>query len=681
MPPIALQSLVPRIGLPRFSPAALSAIFLAALAILVLVANHRRPINRIWALVLFFSALWQGGVALAFFYPGSFFLRFAVFFGACSICAVGLLKETIVSPWRSLQSRLKRIRLQLALLPLFFLAFSKWWLVPFSNARGPYERGLIFLALDVITILWISTLLLHGVHLIYQKKVTGIARSELIALVVLLASGSISYIGTFIFGGMLNIIHAPWRASSILVAGLSVVTVLLIRNEIFDIRDFRKGFVLLSTRGLIYIVICFLCIAFLFELREMTVLSRFALGIALILSLVTLPIFDRKLRRLVDRQFISHDFLEAQGAINPLIAETKQPSDLHSGLVGVLERWSDGSPKVFLSDAFFITSWPAEPIPNDLLQHLAERKWTTPEIIDRQGSRQAFLRYLLNNHIAAAVCFTAQSGERLIAAFETRMSQRPFASRELREAHELLGFMQLSLSFAKVNRKLLGTERINFYAQYAPQFAHELRNGLYLQNQLLRAIAEGRSADVLPSDAKAGLERIEQIDRLCDHFLNIRALYDRPIREIDLRELLLKSIDEKTLRFMAGTQIVFRTSIRTPPNLHALANPDLFGMAVHNLLKNAVEALENIERPRTVEINATMHLEKVHLLIHDNGPGLPKERERDPFVPSLSYKRSGMGLGLAIARDCIEAMGGTIGVRLSSPEGTCFEITLNCSRS
>jgi len=676
-----MQTFSGHTSLPRLQPAALSSVFLVTLAILVLIANHRRPINRIWALLLLFLALWQGGIAMTYWYSNHIFLRLAVIFGACGICTGGLLKETIISPWRSLRNRLRRISLQLALLPLYFLSFTKWWLIPKAATKDVYERGPFFWLLDGIGFLWLTTLLLHSVRLIRNKKVLGIARSELIALVVLITSGFITYIGTFVVGGILNIAHASWRAPTILVAGLSVVTVLLVRNEIFDIRDFRKGFVLLSARALVYIAIGFLCIAFLSGLGQITVFSRLVLGMALISALVTLPIFDRKLGQLVDRQFVSQDFLDAQGAINVLIEKPQLPSDLHSQFVDALVRWSDGSPNVFLSDAFFIAPWPSAPIPASLLQHLVERKWSTPEILDRQGSREEELVYLLVHQVAAIVCVTGQSGDKLVAAFETRRSQRPFVSRELREAHELLRLIQLGLSFAKVSRKLLGSERLNFYAQYAPQFAHELRNGLYLQNQLLRAIAEGRNQDVLPSDARIGLERIEQVDRLCDHFLNVRALYDRPICEVDFKETLQKTIDAAASHFMKNAQVVLRTNILTPPNLCALANPELLSMAVHNLLKNAVEALENVDRPRAIEISATVHLETVHLLIRDNGPGLSDTRMRDPFTPGLSYKRRGMGLGLAIARDCIEAMGGTIGVRLSDSDGTCFEITLNCVTS
>ena len=108
--------------------------------------------------------------------------------------------------------------------------------------------------------------------------------------------------------------------------------------------------------------------------------------------------------------------------------------------------------------------------------------------------------------------------------------------------------------------------------------------------------------------------------------------------------------------------------------------PDI-RMAIHNLIKNAVEALMVVESDRNIDFAATLQLERVHLSIADNGPGLPADRRHEPFAPGLSHKGGGMGLGLAVARDCIEAMGGTIGVRTSGPHGTCIEITLRCVHS
>ena len=94
--------------------------------------------------------------------------------------------------------------------------------------------------IDTISFLWIVALLIYSLRLIRHNKVLGIGRSELIALVVLITSSLVTYTGTFVFGGILNITHASWRAPSVLVVGLSVVTVLFLRNEMFDLGTIER---------------------------------------------------------------------------------------------------------------------------------------------------------------------------------------------------------------------------------------------------------------------------------------------------------------------------------------------------------------------------------------------------------------------------------------------------------
>jgi len=395
-------------------------------------------------------------------------------------------------------------------------------------------------------------------------------------------------------------------------------------------------------------------------------------------ALTCLPFLDSKLRRFVTRGFESQDFLTAQAATNALIEQAHDTSSLHAHFVEVLRRWS-GSSAIFLSDASHAASWPTQPIPTALLSHVSEHKWTTPEILDRLSTTPPdVFDYTVDHQVAAIVCYTAQSGDRLMAAFKVRESRRAFLSRELREAHELLRTMQFGLSFVHMSQRLRGNERLNFYAQYAPQFAHELRNSLYFPTQLLRAVEAGRAIDVRSHDARTGLERITQVDRLCDHFFNAGALFNQPVQPIDFADALTTILDRAAAQFGAAADVELRFNCPVQKSLQVRANVDLLSMALLNLLKNSVEAMAATAQPRLIDLTVSLQFERLHLFIRDTGPGLPEDRKLHPFSPGISHKRKGMGLGLSIARDCIEAMGGTIGLRSTGPEGICFEITLNC---
>src|SRR5205814_2013302 len=68
--------------------------------------------------------------------------------------------------------------------------------------------------------------------------------------------------------------------------------------------------------------------------------------------------------------------------------------------------------------------------------------------------------------------------------------------------------------------------------------------------------------------------------------------------------------------------------------------------------------------------------EKVMLAVRDTGSGmLPKVRD-SIFEPLFTTKRSGTGLGLAVAKQVIERHGGTIHVETAPGEGTTFFLLL-----
>ena len=456
-----------------------------------------------------------------------------------------------------------------------------------------------------------------------------------------------------------------------------MATILFVRSEILDLRDIRKAAILCLIRTFFYFGTAFLCISLLSNIADLPGSKVLGCSIFIAGILLGLPLIDRQLRRLINRGFESHDFLTAQTSTNALIEQSHGTGDLHADFVAILQRWS-GSSAIFLSDATHVAPWPSKSIPTELLTYVAEHKWTTPEILDRLSSTSSGIYdYVVDHHVAAIVCYTAQSNDRLIVAFKTRNSRRAFLSRELRETYELLRTMQLGLSFVHLSQRLRGTERLNFYAQYAPQFAHELRNSLYLPTQLLRALEAGRAIDVLSTDAQAGLERITQVDRLCDHFFNAGALFNQPIKSIGFIEALTTILERARSQFGAATSMEIQFNDPIHKSFQVRANVDLLGMALFNIIKNSVEAMATTPNPRRISLTSSLHLKKLHLAICDTGPGLPEDRRLTPFNPGMSYK-GGMGLGLSIARDCVEAMGGTIGIRSTGPEGTCFEITLNC---
>ncbi len=659
--------------LPSAMPAAAAATLALFLSALIVAADSRRPLNRLWAGVLLLTCLWQASITFAHWTSPAAFVRFALFFGAVGVCALSLLEETIATPWKSIRSSLWHIRFQVAFLPIFVLAFTRWYL----PLHRPHQHNPIFWTLNGTVILWCVGLVVRGIHLTRKRKIVGAARNDMLAFVVLAgamaAAAAVTFFSRYVLGSPIG----PWLAPLLVVGALGIVAWMTVCQEIVDLKDFRRGAISWGLRG----AICFaIGVGTIFIVSQVGIDAgpkRLAYALVLTLVLLCLPVFDGWMRGILDRRFASRNFATAGAAISPLV-ENAQASDLPDRFRDVLRRWSDGSPQVFLSGAGSVAPWPPERVLARLLPLATERGWITPEILDRGGSfgREA-LDEMIEHQVAAVVSFIAGSGDRLTAVFQTRTSLRPFVTRELKEARQLLRMMQLGFAVVHLRQKLRGHERLNLYSQYVPRLVSQLRRGLMHQRQLLSAIAEGRWSEVSPADAKAGLAGLAQVDRLCTHFFDVGSVFNQPVARIELGQLLAEVVEQSRSQFGDDAGAEIRLIASEVESAEVFANRELFRTAVLNLVKNAVEAVSHRREERVVVVGASRRTEGVHVIVQDSGPGLPAERQEEPFRPGESEKLGGMGLGLAIARDCIEAMGGTIGIQRSGPAGTCFEITLN----
>jgi signal transduction histidine kinase len=107
-----------------------------------------------------------------------------------------------------------------------------------------------------------------------------------------------------------------------------------------------------------------------------------------------------------------------------------------------------------------------------------------------------------------------------------------------------------------------------------------------------------------------------------------------------------------------------------------LADPDALELVLHHLLDNASKYGD----PSSIELTAVRASDEVHLIVSDAGPGIgPEDRERmfERFVRGReTLAVPGLGVGLAFARECVEAMGGTVRYEPGVPRGARFIVAL-----
>jgi two-component system sensor kinase FixL len=95
-----------------------------------------------------------------------------------------------------------------------------------------------------------------------------------------------------------------------------------------------------------------------------------------------------------------------------------------------------------------------------------------------------------------------------------------------------------------------------------------------------------------------------------------------------------------------------------------------------NLMRNAIDAMEDSPRRELIVTTAGAEDGMVEVTVADTGSGIAPEVEASLFQPFMTTKPQGMGVGLSISRTIVEAHGGRIWVTPNPRGGTVFRFTL-----
>ena len=198
--------------------------------------------------------------------------------------------------------------------------------------------------------------------------------------------------------------------------------------------------------------------------------------------------------------------------------------------------------------------------------------------------------------------------------------------------------------------------------------------------QGLVALIEQDHAAALPEDVRDMLGRAKRNAHRLEELLHDLLEYPRrlrivgPLQTEDSGAIAARAIDG--LREMAGASGV---EIVLAPDMPAVrCDGKRLQQVFHNLVENAVKYASGVERPR-VEVAWSRAGGVTRFEVRDNGPGIAPEHVRDIF--KLFHRiagtpADGTGIGLAVARQLVEAHGGEIWCEPRPGGGTIFAFTL-----
>jgi two-component system, OmpR family, sensor histidine kinase BaeS len=256
-----------------------------------------------------------------------------------------------------------------------------------------------------------------------------------------------------------------------------------------------------------------------------------------------------------------------------------------------------------------------------------------------------------------------------MAAAAAAISDGDFSKRVRATTRDELG--RLSHAFNRMAHTLQTQDLLR--KKMIANVAHELRTPL----TAIQGEIEGMMDGLIPVNREQLQSLREEAERLRKMLDGIEELTQAQASSLTLRKKLielrpfLRNIVDRLGR-SAGEKGV-SILLKCDEGITVNADPDRLSQIVINLVSNALKAVEG---GGTVTIAATGAELGTILEIKDTGRGIKEEELPFIFERFYSGTSGGLGLGLAIVRELVDAHGGTIDVKSTYGTGSAFTVHL-----
>ena len=194
--------------------------------------------------------------------------------------------------------------------------------------------------------------------------------------------------------------------------------------------------------------------------------------------------------------------------------------------------------------------------------------------------------------------------------------------------------------------------------------------------QMREGFAEIYPQDGMESLFADSLYGLQQISEIVLNLKNFSRLDHAPVDNVDLNECVISAltIGKNVIKHKAE---VVRDFGKLPK---VSCSPSQINQVFLNLVTNAAQAIEGFGR---IAIRTLADEQYVHVVVRDNGRGIPPEHLAKIYDPFFTTKPigEGTGLGLSIVFGIVKDHGGQIQVKSEVGKGTAFCVSLPIKRS
>jgi two-component system nitrogen regulation sensor histidine kinase NtrY len=221
--------------------------------------------------------------------------------------------------------------------------------------------------------------------------------------------------------------------------------------------------------------------------------------------------------------------------------------------------------------------------------------------------------------------------------------------------------------------RLVAAQRHGAWREVARRIAHEIKNPLTpiqlsaerLSRKYGKILTEDR--DVFDNCTQTIIRQVESLERMVDEFSAFARMPQPEMTDVELTEILSDVLFEQGVAF---PEIQFARRNTWPKALSVTADDRLLMQALSNIYKNSAEAVLRAADTGPdsfsglVETLLRQRVDRVDIVICDNGPGFPSADIDRLLEPYVTTREGGTGLGLPIVKRIVEDHGGTLTLSL-----------------
>lgn len=221
--------------------------------------------------------------------------------------------------------------------------------------------------------------------------------------------------------------------------------------------------------------------------------------------------------------------------------------------------------------------------------------------------------------------------------------------------------------------KLAQSERKHAWREMAKQVAHEIKNPLTPMRLTVQSFNHNFDKNDPEIESKMQeffeslVQQIDIMSEIASAFSNFAQMPTENKEKLNLVEEVKRSLD------------IFHESYISyqPEKDKIIAKVDKIQLTriVTNLVTNAIHALQNCDEPK-INVKVSESNGNVRIEVEDNGKGIDKEDASKVFEPKFTTKSSGMGLGLPMVKNIVEAYNGSITFVSGVNGKTVFSVSL-----